>query len=172
MQFATKVPTLQKNVIYKFGVWKSQKEAPGGGGAIPHLCRSVSILAVIKFYKHVGPDAARRARVLTRPAALKPLSVIQPVLVTCVSLVASCDQVIDFLCPPVSAVYLEDSFIKSGVFSVAELVRVSRSKYPLPARCFLLPSCSGRAEAEPHWASHEKFPEFRRPSSSLTNRCS
>ena len=29
----------------------------------------------------------------------------------------------------VSTVYLEDSFIKSGVFSVSELVRVSRSKY-------------------------------------------
>lgn len=29
----------------------------------------------------------------------------------------------------VSTVYLEDSFIKSGVFSVAELVRVSRSEY-------------------------------------------
>lgn len=28
-----------------------------------------------------------------------------------------------------STVYLEDSFIKSGVFSVSELVRVSRSKY-------------------------------------------
>lgn len=32
------------------------------------------------------------------------------------------------LCVLVSSVYLEDSFIKSGVFSVAELVRVARSK--------------------------------------------
>lgn len=34
----------------------------------------------------------------------------------------------DFPYVPVSTVYLEDSFIKSGVFSVTELVRVSRSK--------------------------------------------
>lgn len=39
------------------------------------------------------------------------------------------DGNIDFLYVPLSAVYLEDSFIKSGVFSVTELVRVSRSKY-------------------------------------------
>lgn len=40
----------------------------------------------------------------------------------------------DSLSSPVSVVYLEDSFIKSGVFSVAELVRVSRSKYPRLSR--------------------------------------
>lgn len=45
---------------------------------------------------------------------------------------------------------------------MAELVRVSRSKYPLPLCVFFffLPAtrvCSGWKEAEPH----EKFPEFR-----------
>lgn len=43
-----------------------------------------------------------------------------------------------FLSSPVSVVYLEDSFIKSGVFSVAELVRVSRSKYPPSASSWVL----------------------------------
>lgn len=75
-----------------------------------------------------------------------------------------------------STVYLEDSFIKSGVFSVAELVRVSRSKHALlsthtitntpRAVKQLFPSPTKRLElslggAELCWESHQDTCAYR-----------